>query len=47
MKPEDYLSADDLAAVNLHVLDCERAPEARAPGSVNALRVTHGIHIYA
>ena len=23
MKPEDYLSADDLAAVNLHVLDCK------------------------
>lgn len=23
MKPEDYLSDADLAAVNLHVLDCE------------------------
>jgi len=22
MKPEEYLSADDLAAVHLHVLDC-------------------------
>lgn len=26
MQPEDYLSPDDLAAVNLHVLDCEYLP---------------------
>lgn len=30
MKPEDYLSEDDLAAVNLHVLDCEDSSSVKA-----------------